>query len=76
MTKEKSGQDCYYSFPMSLLIKVLFSWYSCNMMLSNKESLNLIETFINLYVPVDCPEQDYVDFEIPVFIVKTYLINA
>ena len=46
------------------------------MMLSNKESLNVIETFSNLYVPVDCPEQDYVGFKIPVFIAKKYLINA
>ena len=29
-----------------------------------------------MYVTVDCPEQDYVGFEIPVFIAKKYLINA
>ena len=46
------------------------------MMLSNKESLNAIETFSNLYVPVGLPEHDYTGFEIPVFIAKTYLINA
>ena len=52
------------------------SWYSCNMMFSNKELLNVIETISNLYVPVDCPEQEYVGFEIQVFIAKKYLINA
>ena len=35
-------------------------------------SLNIIETFSNLYVPLDCSEQDYVGFEIPVFIAKKY----
>ena len=30
------------------------------MMFANKESLNIIETFSNLYVPLDCSEQDYV----------------
>ena len=35
------------------------------MMLSNKGSGNVIETFSNYYVPVDCPEQDYAGFEIP-----------
>ena len=33
------------------------------MMFSNKESQNIIETFSNLYVPVDCSEQDDVGFE-------------
>ena len=42
------------------------------MLFSNKESLNIIETFSNLYVPLDCSEQDYVGFEIQVFIAKKY----
>ena len=46
------------------------------MMLSNQESLNVIETFSNLYVPKGCPENDYVGFEIQLLISKKYLINA
>ena len=55
-----------------LLVSAEVSWYSCNMMFSNKESLNVIETVSNLYVP----EQGYVGFDIPVFIAKKYLINT
>ena len=40
------------------------------MMFLNKESLNIIETFSSLYVPVDCSEQGYAGFEISVFIIK------
>ena len=46
------------------------------MMFSNKELVNIFETFSNLYVPLDCSEQDYVGFEIQVFIGKKYQINA
>ena len=35
------------------------------------KSLNIIETFSNLYVPLDCSEQDYVGFEIPVSLPKS-----
>ena len=45
------------------------------MVFSNETALNVTETFCNLYVLVDCPEQDYVGFEIQVFIAKKYLIN-
>ena len=42
------------------------------MMFLNKESLNVTETICNLYVPVGCLEQDYVGYEIPVFIAKKF----
>ena len=45
------------------------------MMILNK-SLNIIETFSNLYVPLDCSEHDFVGLEIPVFVAKKYSINA
>ena len=41
------------------------------MMFLNR-SLNIIETFSNLYVPLDCSEQDYIGFKIPVSIAKKY----
>ena len=43
-------------------------------MFSNKESLNIIETFSNLYVPVDYSEKDYVGFEISVSLPKSILL--
>ena len=45
-------------------------------MFSTMETLNVIETFCNMYVHVDCPKQDNVDCEIPVFIAKKYLFNS
>ena len=38
---------------------------------ANKESLNIIETFSNLYVPLDCSEEDYVGFEIQFSLLKS-----
>ena len=53
-----------------------FGWYLYNKMSSNKESMNVIKTFCNMYIPVNCPEKDNVGFEIPIFIVENYLINV
>ena len=54
------------------IIEYIFNWYSRIIMVSNMESLNIIEPFSNLYVSLDCSEQDYVGFEIPVCIAKKY----
>ena len=72
MTMKK---NCYYDYPMGSTIK--HSLVGIHVICSfQTRSLNIIETFTNLYSPLDCSEQDYVGFQIPVFIAKKYQINA
>ena len=63
--------DCYYDYPMgSTIIHSLVGIHV--IWCFQTRSLNIIETFSNLYVPLDCSEQDYIGFQIPVFIAKKY----